>query len=117
MELLKSISSEVLMEEHFPAYLLSSLKKEYPDLQFLSDDVIVIFKNNENIWMDYCFLEWSAASEHETYFTPFWHGSGTLGSLKEARHSHIGENGYVFYIKKDNFIKALDWLSKHFDLD
>lgn len=100
-----------------PNYSLSVLKNAFPTLEVLEDQRLVVVSVTDGIWMDFAFFEWVGSSAEEQWFSLLWHGGGTLGSLRECRHSYIGENGYVFYIKKKTFIQALDWLSKHFDLD
>lgn len=44
-------------------------------------------------------------------------GLGFSGALRESRHTYIGEEGYVFYIKPYQFMWAWKLLTRDFDLE
>jgi hypothetical protein len=114
-ELLKNVP--FTEENDYKQYEINDLKSLPSKLEMLDrTDVIVLYTIEEH-WMTFCFLAWSASSGDESWYTPLWHGMGPTGSLRECRHSYIGEDGYVFYVKKQDFIAVLDWLSQHYDMD
>lgn len=45
-----------------------------------------------------------------------FHGSGPSGSLRELRHTHWGDDGYVFYPSAKTIAEAFAHLAKWFDV-
>lgn len=90
----------------------------------LSDKLIVVEQKENDLWLNFLFLEWYSDTLYtrngEVMYSE-WQAlavvSGTGDSLRECRHMHFFNNGYIFYLDKDNFLLMIDFLSKHFDLD
>lgn len=102
-------------------YSITELKKPNFNLEALNEDFLVLSRKDEHDWLEFCFLEVNSRelpySEDSTLCTVLWHGEGPSGSMRECRHSYIGEDGYVFYVSKKNFTAALEWLERHYDLN
>ena len=115
-DLLKDIPSKI---DHLgeTEYLLSDIQKHTSVGTVLSKTLVVVYTWHDN-WLKWCFLEWSGGdTSGNDSFKPFMYGEGPSGALRECRHSYIGDDGYVFYLNKKNFIAALDWLSQHYDMN
>lgn len=72
--------------------------------------------HNEN-WLHWEFLLWTGSDDENTYVETMVKGEGPVGLLRECRHSYWGKDGYIFYLQKDCVLKAIEWLSKYYDLD
>ena len=118
-DLLKSISGIPNHLEEME-YALKDIQKNftlYETLDLISDHLIVIYKWDD-VWLKWCFLEWAGGDMRgNDTFTPFMYGEGPSGSLRECRHTHIGEEGYVFYLNGQRMKQAIEWLEQHYDMN
>lgn len=70
-------------------------------------------------WVLFDFAQCSlkAGVEVDHRYKVLAHGYGPSGSLREARHTHIGERGYVFYVMPDLLTAAFKILERWFNFD
>jgi len=102
-----------------PLYLLDEIKAIYPEV--IKIDQCYIALNEKEHWLDFALFQFSMSDGDGTNerVSLIFHGSGTTGSLREARHIYWGPNseGYTFYLPGKTVIKALTYLQKYFDFD
>ncbi len=76
------------------------------------DSLWVYSELQDELWLDFVFLEFCSGDGKETQCEVLMHGSGPLGALKECRHTYWGDGGYLFYPNATHIKVALDWLEK-----
>jgi hypothetical protein len=119
--ILQRLEKEIDGPDQEKAHELEDLKKAFSDHLELIPGSLWVFWREEDVWLNFAFFEFyqSDADDKNMIVRCFWRGGGTTGSLRELRHSYIGEDGkgYVFYFNKQRFLRAIEWLSQHFDMD
>lgn len=115
-EILADVPSEPSNDD--TAYSKTALQAKFGEEIFeeLTDNLVVVGIQDEHGWLKFCFMEFNHSDDTDTYYNQMWYGEGPTG-LRECRHSWIGDDGYVFYINKLNFVAALEWLEKRYDLE
>lgn len=69
-------------------------------------------------WVWWALLEWACSDGDGTNerYNVLCYGEGT-GFLREPRHTHFGEEGYVFYIDAELLKWGFEKLKKYFDFE
>jgi hypothetical protein len=77
----------------------------------------LVLNRETDLWLKFAVLEFceSAADRTDELDTCVFHGEGTLGDLRECRHTWWGEDGYCFYLNGPLVTAALRELSEFFD--
>lgn len=110
-------------------YLLKDLKANFFSVDIIDEELYIFWNenpdmlnnvDNENNWGEFGVATFShgyLGNRDSIKVEFFWHGSGPIAVLRELRHSYIGDNGYIFYIKRSRFESSFEYLSKYYDLE
>ncbi len=98
-----------------PLYPLKEAETQY-DVVKLTGKGWLVLKRETDLWLKFAVLEFHSSDEKDQVTTTcLFHGEGTLGSLRECRHTYWGESGYLFYPNGPLITAALQQLSEFFD--
>ena len=97
-------------------YLVEAIKCDYKTFDIDGGMIVWIEKD---CWAEFFVFEVSASwvddkQKEHSVADIVWHGNGTLGSLRELRHSYF--NPYLFYINAKLIEASFKELRKHFDI-
>lgn len=96
---------------------LYSLKEFEGEEVERGDFILRVFDNG---WVNWVLLEAHTLEDPKEYVI-YVEGCGTGYidgfSLREARHTYFGKDGYIFYVKPDALTWCFDNLKKWFDFD
>jgi len=101
-------------------YNIGKLLGVFEIVKKLRDDSFIVAYNESDNWYDFVFLEWESESDEGVFYKELCRVSGPGGkdsSLRECRHTYFADNGYIFYMKKENIRAMLDFLEEYYDLD
>ena|SRR5258708_25253720 len=101
-------------------YSLDNLKTSfYVEKLLCEQEAYFVLNNIDEFWFKFAILSFHSSEFNgdNTILTMVFHGEGPTGSLRECRHTYWGEEGYMFYLKKDTIVSALEKLSEYYDLD
>jgi hypothetical protein len=96
-------------------YSLNEIKLKFDIVELQPEQSWFVSQSDGN-WMEWAVFEWAGGLIGENPDASLlFYGGGTLGSLREMRHTYFPDNGYVFYFPIKTMQLALAELSKYFD--
>lgn len=99
-----------------PECTLTYYMETNADVIALNDRVYVVQEVKDH-WVNLHFLGVDSWDDRETYVRSIFKISGTGDILREGRHTHFPNDGYVFYMDYDEMITCLDYCKKFFDMN
>lgn len=101
------------------AYSLDEIRKGFEVRQICEDGYLILSWDEERLWLKFAVMEffYGEGAKDKLFLQCIFHGDGPTGNLREFRHTYWGDNGYIFYAKKEVIIAGLNALSEFFDLD
>lgn len=110
-ELKKHLSTDCIRNEDDEiSYSLNSLRKDFEIVELHNG--VIAYRIND-LWMDFYVFNFHCGKHDDEDYILFWNGQGTLGNLKELRHSYFQE--YVFYANLKLIEQASQWLQTYFE--
>lgn len=97
-------------------YSFDYIKDNFKYKELIRNGLLVL-KQKEDYWLDFAVLEFHCSNSDDTskMYSMIFYGSGTLGALRECRHTYWGEEGYLFYPDGKLITAAFLELSEYFD--
>lgn len=111
---LKELQIENCIGDH-TMYKLSDMLKNFTVVPVTKG--LYAIEDNQEHWIDVCFMTLDSSMDNEEFLSELFRSSGTLGCLRECRHTYFPDDGYVFYMNKGDMVAALEYLEKYFDMD
>lgn len=115
---IESVFKEVPYIDESRVACYSDLEDTFDRVEDLSGaSFIVAYEEFNETWMDFIFLELSHYSNDEAFYSELCRVSGPSDGLRECRHTHFADDGYVLYMSGKNMIAMIEFLSKFYDMD
>ncbi len=99
-------------------YPLDKIRQKLFEVRELGEGGYLVLNWDVNhSWLDFAVLEFcsSNADDTEVMLSCVFHGGGPSDVLRECRHTHWGEEGYLYYVNGRLITLAFQALSEFFD--
>ena len=92
--------------------------KSIPDVELieLQKDIFWVLDGMDK-WDHLLFLQVEQTDDSGITFKVLCKVNGYSGNLREMRHTWFSDNGYVYYLNRNDINSMLDYCSKYFDMD
>lgn len=115
---IESVFKEVPYIDGSKVASYSDVKETFGRVEDLTGaDFIVGYEKANETWMDFIFLELNHYHNNEPFYSELCRVSGPSDGLRECRHTHFADDGYVFYMNGRNMITMIEFLDKFYDMD
>lgn len=98
--------------------LLSEIKKLYTEVIELEEDMAWLAIKHPKEYeasLEFILVEALGDEGDGIYCDVLWKGLGYSEATRELRHSYIGDDGYINYLRAKPFVLAFKHLSKYFN--